>query len=200
MAVPHLDCRVIDERVALLFGPFAAWTTKFLRNQGKWTDLPGSVNPHNIGTLVRTGCANIDLIKYLFQQGMQSMDDRMAVLRLFYPAARTEDWSLVDAGIRVQAIRITDGEAGIVHYGTEVLTSADRSLATLLGASPGASVAVDVAIEVVMRCLPDLLSSAEGKARIEKMVPSFNADLRLASSASRFGQLHARALQWLQLK
>ncbi|HSJ04917.1 MAG TPA: malate dehydrogenase (quinone), partial [Verrucomicrobium sp.] len=156
MAVPHLDTRILDGKKTLLFGPFAAWTTKFLHKEGSITDLPFSVRPDNLFTLVNIGLHNLSLVKYLVQQGTQSMQDRLDVLRVFYPAAREDDWKLIDAGIRVQAIKKTDGKAGIVHYGTEVITSADCSISALLGASPGASVSVNIVLDVVKKCFPDL--------------------------------------------
>jgi malate dehydrogenase (quinone) len=186
MAVPHLDTRVLDGKQTLLFGPFAAWTTKFLHRHGSWTDLFRSVKPHNLATLLKIGWRNLDLIKYLVQQGTQSMAERLDALQGFYPTARAEDWKLVDAGIRVQAIKQTDGEAGIVHYGTEVLTSADRSLAALLGASPGASVCVDIATQVIRTCFPELLASYIGRARLEQMIPSLALDLRRPENAAEF--------------
>jgi malate dehydrogenase (quinone) len=173
MAVPHLDTREIDGARALLFGPFAAWTSRFLHKSGSWMDLPGSVKPDNLATLLRIGIHNLPLIRYLVQQGTQSMGDRMEVLRQFYPAAKAEDWKLVDAGIRVQAIKKTDGEAGIVHYGTEVITDARGRLAALLGASPGASVSVSIALDVISKCLPELLASRQGRERLSEMIPIY---------------------------
>jgi malate dehydrogenase (quinone) len=154
MAVPHLDTRILDGKKTLLFGPFASWTTKFLHKKGSHFDLPGSIKPHNLATLLKIGATNLDLVKYLVQQGTQSMDDRMKVLHVFYPGAKKEDWKLIDAGIRVQAIKKTDGQAGIVHYGTEVITNSDRTLSALLGASPGASVCVHIVLEVVQNASP----------------------------------------------
>ncbi len=199
MAVPHLDTRVLDGRKALLFGPFAAWTSKFLHRHGSWTDLPRSVTPHNLATLLKIGWSNLDLIKYLMQQGTQSMADRMQVLRDFYPAARPQDWKLIDAGIRVQAIKKTDGETGIVHYGTEVLTSADHSIAALLGASPGASVCVNIVMEVIQTSFPHLLAGDVGKRRIQALIPNHGEDLRLASNAQRFNTHHLGARKLLKL-
>ena len=162
MAVPHLDTRILDGRKTLLFGPFAAWTTKFLHQQGRYTDLPFSIRPDNLSTLVNIGIHNLDLVRYLIQQGTQSMRNRIEVLKIFYPAAQAKDWKLIDAGIRVQAIKKTDGQAGIVHYGTEVITDAACSISALLGASPGASVSVNIVLEVIKKCFPALLASPEG--------------------------------------
>jgi malate dehydrogenase (quinone) len=159
MAVPHLDTRILNGKKTLLFGPFASWTTKFLHKKGSYADLPVSMRPDNLPTLVNVGARNLDLVKYLVQQGTQSMKDRMDVLHVFYPAAKAEDWKLIDGGIRVQAIKETDGKAGIVHYGTEVLTNAERSISALLGASPGASVSVNIVLKVIKTCLPDLLAT-----------------------------------------
>lgn len=199
MAVPHLDTRVLDGKKALLFGPFAAWTTRFLHRQGRWTDLPRSVRPHNLATLLRIAWHNVDLIRYLIKEGTQSMSARVGLLRQFYPEAREEDWRLVDAGIRVQAIKKTDGEAGIVHYGTELISSADHSIAALLGASPGASVCVSIALNVIQTCLPHLLATEEGKARMREMIPGWNEDLKLPENADRFRELHRRHLEILGL-
>jgi malate dehydrogenase (quinone) len=199
MAVPHLDTRVLDGKKMLLFGPFAAWTTKFLHQKGSVLDLPKSVRPDNLFTLVNIGIHNLDLVRYLMQQGTQSMDDRLEVLRVFYPAARAEDWKLVDGGIRVQAIKKTDGKAGIVHYGTEVITNVDRSISALLGASPGASVSVNIVLDVIRMCFADLLKRPEAHARMKEMLPTYDVDLKLPENAERFRDVGRRAEELLQL-
>lgn len=199
MAVPHLDTRVLDGKKTLLFGPFAAWTTKFLNRKGSYLDLPLSVRPDNLATLIKIGLTNLDLIKYLVQQGTQSMADRMDVLHVFYPAAKAEDWKLIDAGIRVQAIKKTDGEAGIVHYGTEVITNADHTLSALLGASPGASVSVHIVLEVVRKCFGHLLDTPEGRTRMDAMIPGWNEDLKAPALADRYRSLSRRADEILLL-
>jgi malate dehydrogenase (quinone) len=199
MAVPHLDTRILDGKRTLLFGPFAAWTTKFLHKKGSVTDLPLSVRPDNLFTLVNIGIHNLDLVRYLVQQGTQSMTDRMDVLRVFYPAAKDEDWKLIDAGIRVQAIKKTDGKAGIVHYGTEVITDADHSLSALLGASPGASVSVNIVLQVVKLCFPHLLATPAGKARMKAMIPTWDEDIKLPANAGRFREVSRKVNELLKL-
>jgi malate dehydrogenase (quinone) len=199
MAVPHLDTRILDGKKTLLFGPFAAWTTKFLHKEGSYLDLPLSVKPHNLATLIKIGIHNLDLVQYLVQQGTQSMADRMDVLHVFYPAAKSEDWKLIDAGIRVQAIKKTDGEAGIVHYGTEVITDDDKTISALLGASPGASVSVNIVLDVIKRCFPQLLESAEGKARMKEMIPTYDVDIKLPENAGYFREVSRTADRQLGL-
>ncbi len=199
MAVPHLDTRILDGKKTLLFGPFAAWTTKFLHKHGSYLDLPLSVKADNLATLVKIGIHNLDLVRYLIQQGTQSMRDRMDVLHVFYPAAEAKDWKLIDAGIRVQAIKKTDGEAGIVHYGTEVITDADRTISALLGASPGASVSVDIVLEVVKKCFPQLLETAEGQERMKHLIPTWDVDIKLPENADYYREVAATATERLQL-
>jgi len=193
MAVPHLDTRILDGKKTLLFGPFAAWTTKFLHKGGSLLDMPLSVKPHNLATLIKIGIHNLDLVQYLVQQGTQSMADRMEVLHVFYPGAQAKDWKLIDAGIRVQAIKKTDGEAGIVHYGTEVITDQDRSISALLGASPGASVSVHIVLEVIKLCFPQLLESPEGKARMQEMIPIFGVDIKQPENAALYRETSSSA-------
>jgi malate dehydrogenase (quinone) len=199
MAVPHLDTRMLDGKKTLLFGPFAAWTTKFLNENGRATDLFLSVKPDNLATLVKIGLGNFDLVRYLVQQGTQSMDDRMEVLHVFHPAAKAQDWKLIDAGIRVQAIKKTDGEAGIVHYGTEVITNSRRTISALLGASPGASVCVNIVLEVLRNCFPHLVETAAGRERLKEMIPTSDVDIKLPANAAFFEQTHRRAAEILGL-
>ncbi|MGJ8633386.1 MAG: malate dehydrogenase (quinone) [Luteolibacter sp.] len=199
MAVPHLDTRILDGKKTLLFGPFAAWTTKFLHKEGSFFDLPLSVKPDNLGTLLKIGINNLDLVKYLVQQGTQSMQNRIDVLHVFYPGAELKDWKLIDAGIRVQAIKKTDGEAGIVHYGTEVITNEDRSISALLGASPGASVSVHIVLEVIRKCFPELLGSPEGSARMKEMIPTYDVDIKKPENAGYYREVAATATERLQL-
>lgn len=199
MAVPHLDTRILGGERTLLFGPFAAWTTKFLHRHGSVLDLPRSVRADNLATLLRVGAKNLDLVRYLVQQGTQRMSDRIETLHVFHPAAKAGDWKLIDAGIRVQAIKKTDGEAGIVHYGTEVLSSADRTIAALLGASPGASTSVSIVLDVIRRCFPQLLESSDGVARMKEMIPTFDVDIKRPEHAGFFRETHRRAMQTLQL-
>ncbi|MEJ6602507.1 MAG: malate dehydrogenase (quinone) [Verrucomicrobiia bacterium] len=200
MAVPHLDTRIIDGKKSLLFGPFAAWTTKFLHEHGRAIDLPASIKPHNLMTLIKIGWGNFDLVRYMMQQGTQSMADRMKVLHEFYPNAQEKDWKLIDAGIRVQAIKKTDGEAGIVHFGTEVLTSADRSMSALLGASPGASTSVHIVTEAIEKSFPHLLAGEEGIARMRQIIPTYAMDLKATDAATKFEDLARPARKTLGLE
>ena len=179
MAVPHLDSRVLDGKEALLFGPYAAWTTKFLHRGGSFFDLPGSIKFHNWLTLLKVGISNLPLVGYLIQQGLQGMNTRLKQLRNFYPDAKAEDWKLIDAGIRVQAIKKEDGDAGIVHFGTEVVTSKDRTVSALLGASPGASVCVNIVLEVAQKCFGELFTRDEVQKRLLGMIPTLGLHSRI---------------------
>tara|TARA_B110000438_G_scaffold246266_1_gene247717 strand:+ start:67 stop:1575 length:1509 start_codon:yes stop_codon:yes gene_type:complete len=199
MAVPHLDTRIIDGKKALLFGPYAAWTTKFLHQKGSLLDLPASIRTDNIASLIKVGLHNIPLVRYLIQQGTQRMETRLGELRQFYPGAKKEDWNLIDAGIRVQAIKKEDGDAGIVHFGTEVITSEDKTISALLGASPGASVSTNIIIDIITKCFSDTLSSAEGHQRMKAMIPSYDEDLTDPEMAERQAELNHNAMRSLGL-
>jgi len=199
MAVPHLDTRVIDGKKSLLFGPYAAFTTKFLHEKGSAFDLPGSIRFDNIGSLIKVGLGNIPLVRYLIQQGTQSMQTRMGELRNFFPAAKQEEWDLIDAGIRVQAIKKEDGDAGIVHFGTEVVTDAARSLSALLGASPGASVSTNIIVEIIKKCFADKLADESCRERMKAMIPSYDEDLTPAEKAERQKTLSQEAKRSLQI-
>ncbi|ANS76536.1 malate:quinone oxidoreductase [Paenibacillus yonginensis] len=174
MSVPHLDTRVIDRKESLFFGPFAGFSPKFLKF-GSMFDLITSVKLHNLTTMLAAGVKNFQLTKYLVQQLMLSKEQRIEALREFVPDAKGEDWELVVAGQRVQIIKDTAAGKGTLQFGTEVISAADGSIAALLGASPGASTAVSVMLEVIRRCFPQHLKEWEPK--IKQMIPSYGLSL-----------------------
>ncbi|MCI2255310.1 malate:quinone oxidoreductase [Domibacillus sp. PGB-M46] len=175
MSVPHLDTRFIDNQKSLLFGPFAGFSPKFLKT-GSMLDLVTSVKPDNLLTMLSAGAKNMSLTNYLVQQVMLSKEKRMEELREFIPNAKSEDWDLVVAGQRVQVIKDTEaGGKGTLQFGTEVVSAADGSIAALLGASPGASTAVHVMLEVITKCFPEQMKEWEPK--IKDMIPSYGVSL-----------------------
>lgn len=175
MSVPHLDTRYIDNKKSLLFGPFAGFSPKFLKT-GSNADLIASVKLHNLLTMLAAGVKEISLTKYLIQQLMLTKEQRMKELRDFVPSAKSEDWDMVLAGQRVQVIKDTvQGGKGTLQFGTEVVTAADGSIAALLGASPGASTAVQVMLEILERCFPQHMKEWEPK--IKEMIPSYGISL-----------------------
>lgn len=139
-------------------------------------DLVTSVKPNNVLTMLAAGAKEIPLTKYLIQQVMLSKEQRMEELREFIPSAKSEDWDLVVAGQRVQVIKDTEaGGKGTLQFGTEVITAADGSIAALLGASPGASTAVHVMLQVIKKCFPEHFNEWEPK--IKEMIPSYGMSL-----------------------
>lgn len=196
MSVPHLDTRFIDEERALLFGPFAGFTPKFLK-EGSLLDLPASIKPYNISTMLAAGMKEMSLTKYLIQQLLLSKEQRMKELRDFIPTAKSEDWDLVVAGQRVQVIKDTEkGGKGTLQFGTEVVSSEDGSIAALLGASPGASTAVHVMLEVIGKCFPAQLKEWEPK--IKEMIPSYGVSL--LEDEALFHELHQSTAEVLGLE
>ncbi|CAN7376696.1 malate dehydrogenase (quinone) [Mycolicibacterium frederiksbergense] len=173
MSVPHLDTRVINHKSWLLFGPFAGWSPKFLK-QGKVTDLPLSVKPNNLASMLGVGLTETGLLKYLIGQLLLSESARVDTLREFAPSAVDSDWELDIAGQRVQVIR-RKGAGGVLEFGTTVLTAGDGTIAGLLGASPGASTAVPAMLEVMERCFADQYQSWLPK--LKEMVPSLGTKL-----------------------
>ncbi|MBX2922420.1 MAG: malate:quinone oxidoreductase [Chitinophagaceae bacterium] len=176
MSVPHLDTRMIDGKKSLLFGPYAGFSTKFLKNGSFW-DLPSSIKISNIKPMVMAGIHNMPLTKYLIEQVSQSQEDRMEALREYFPEALAEDWDLEVAGQRVQVIKRDEEEGGVLEFGTEVVNAADGSIAALLGASPGASTAVSIMLDLLNRCFPERMKTAEWQDKIREMIPSFGKSL-----------------------
>lgn len=198
MSVPHLDTRVIDGQQDLLFGPYAGFSPKFLKN-GKITDLLGSVKLHNLLPLLSVGLHNIGLVRYLVGQVLQSRKARLKALQQFVPTAKLEDWELVTAGQRVQVIKPrakgATGERGTLQFGTELVTAADGTVAALLGASPGASTAVPVMLELLAQCFPE--KKAEWQPVLTGLIPSFGK--KLADEPVLLESVHATTAAELEL-
>ena len=172
MSVPHLDTRMIDGKRELLFGPYAGFSTKFLKS-GSYMDLPKSIQLSNMAPMLMAGLHNVGLTKYLIQQVMQSPEDRLNALREYYPDAQMDDWELEIAGQRVQVIKKDEHEGGVLEFGTEVVSAADGSIAALLGASPGASTAVSIMLDLLKRCFPEQLATDGWQQKLKEMIPSY---------------------------
>jgi malate dehydrogenase (quinone) len=176
MSVPHLDTRMIDGKKALLFGPYAGFSTRFLKH-GSLMDLPRSIKLDNILPMISVGLKNIPLTKYLIEQVIQSDKERLAALKEYLPTAQLQDWELAIAGQRVQVIKKDEEEGGILEFGTEVVCAADGSLAGLLGASPGASTAVSIMLDLLKRCFPERIQSPEWHSKLKEMIPTYGKSL-----------------------
>ena len=195
MSVPHLDTRYIEGKKSLLFGPFAGFSPKFLKT-GSVLDLPTSIKPDNLTTMLAAGAKNIPLTKYLIEQVMLSKEQRIEELREFVPTAKNEDWEVVVAGQRVQVIKDTAaGGKGTLQFGTEVISAADGSIAALLGASPGASTAVSIMLEVIQKCFPQQLPAWESK--LKEMIPSYG--IKLLDNPALIKEIHASTSEVLAL-
>ncbi|WOF24062.1 malate dehydrogenase (quinone) [Microbacterium betulae] len=169
MSVPHLDARVVDGEGSLLFGPFATFSPKFLK-KGSWLDIVSQVRPHNIGSMLKVAVTNLDLVKYLVGELLKTHAKKIESLRAFMPTADGADWELIQAGQRAQVMK--DGK---LQFGTEVVSAADGSIAGLLGASPGASTAATIMLNLLSSCFPDRIAGWEPQLR--ELIPTYGETL-----------------------
>jgi len=174
MSVPHLDTRVVDGQASLLFGPYAGFSPKFLKT-GSWFDLPGSVRAGNLGPMLAVARDNFDLMKYLAGELLANRAKKLKALQEFMPTAKGEDWELITAGQRVQVMKKDAKKGGVLQFGTEVVAAEDGSIAGLLGASPGASTAVPIMVDLLKRCFPDRYDG--WLPTIEKLIPTVGTTL-----------------------
>jgi malate dehydrogenase (quinone) len=176
MSVPHIDTRVINGKKELLFGPFAGFSTKFLKN-GSLLDLPSSIRPDNALPMIFAGLKNVKLTKYLIGQLRLDAEDRIEELKQYVPSARLKDWELKVAGQRVQVIKKDKKEGGVLEFGTEVVVSEDGTVAALLGASPGASTAAAIMFGLLPKCFKKQSTTDAWRNKIKEMAPSFGESL-----------------------
>ncbi|MCX8959183.1 malate dehydrogenase (quinone) [Erwinia psidii] len=195
MSVPHLDTRILDGKQVLLFGPFATFSTRFLKQGSLW-DMFGSITPTNLMPMVHVGLGNVDLIKYLIGQVMLTDDARLKALQEYFPEAQKEDWQRVKAGQRVQIIKKDEKKGGVLKLGTEVVTSEDGSISALLGASPGASTAAPIMLDLMNKVFKDKFHSDEWQSKLKAIIPSYGQKLNGNVAATEHEQAEtSRILQ-----
>ena len=184
MSVPHLDTRIVDGKRSLLFGPYAGFSTKFLKH-GSYFDLFHSVEPGNVLPMLAVARDNWELSEYLIGQVLQTSAHQFAALKDFFPRAQREQWREAVAGQRVQIIKPDPQHTGTLEFGTELIASADKSLVALLGASPGASTAAFIAVEVLEKCFGDELSTGGWQEGLKTIIPTYGIDLKRDAAATR---------------
>jgi len=197
MSVPHLDTRVIGGQHQLLFGPYAGFSTKFLKH-GSLLDLVESIRPANVKPLLSVARDNFDLTEYLIGQVLQSESHRLAALDEYYPQADPKDWRLQVAGQRVQIIKPDITKGGFLEFGTELVGAADNSLVALLGASPGASTAAFIAISVLQKCFAGELTPQAWLPKLKEMIPSYG--ISLIDDADFTRKIRAETAQALKIE
>lgn len=196
MSVPHLDLRYLDGTPTLFFGPFATFSTRFLK-EGSWTNLFDSMTFSNVLPMMKVGLSNFGLVRYLVGEVMQDREDRLDALREYYPEANPDDWQLWTAGQRVQIIKKTD-DGSKLQFGTEAVVSEDGTMSALLGASPGASTAPPIMLNLLTRVFPDRVESEEWQTKLKEIIPSL--DMKLADDPELLREVRLATARTLQLE
>lgn len=196
MSVPHLDARFIDGKRELLFGPFAGFSTKFLK-EGSKLDLPKSLRFDNLPSMWGVFWHNLPLTSYLIEQVRMNHEDRIDDLRVFIKDAQPEDWELKVAGQRVQIIKRDEDQGGVIEFGTDVVHSDDGKITALLGASPGASTAVHIMLEVMRIAFPEKIATKEYQEKLDNMIPFWNKDIQ--DHEDEFKKVQAECSRQLKL-
>jgi malate dehydrogenase (quinone) len=183
MSVPHLDTRIIDGKRSLLFGPYAGFSSKFLKH-GSYSDLLRSIEPGNVLPMLAVARDDWRLAEYLIGQVLQTGSHQFKILEQFFPQAQRQDWREAVAGQRVQIIKPDPNRTGVLEFGTELISGADNSIVALLGASPGASTAAYIAFQVLEKCFGSELAGG-WRDKLKTIIPTYDIDLTQDAAACR---------------
>lgn len=153
MSVPHLDRRFVNGTGHLMFGPYATFSTKLLK-QGRLTDFFTTLQWHNLHVIAAALIQNLSLMRYLLGELAARPRKKFAKLQHFYPKADLDQWELIPAGQRAQLVTPDHRRIGVLHQGTELVVGGGGTIAGLLGASPGASTAVPIMLNLLQQCFP----------------------------------------------
>jgi malate dehydrogenase (quinone) len=197
MSVPHLDTRFIDGKKELLFGPYAGFNTKFLK-EGSFWDLPSSIDFDNVLPMLQAGLHNMPLTKYLIDQVLMSFDEKFEALQRYYPLANKDDWELIEAGQRVQVIKKNENGDGEIEFGTELIATQKGTICGLLGASPGASTAVSIMLNCIEKCFKNEFIQNDWASKIQAMIPSYQ--IHLNENEELLKQVRNDSAKWLGIK
>lgn len=193
MSVPHLDKRVVNGNGHLLFGPYATFSTKLLK-RGKLTDFFTTLRWHNLHVIVAAGVQNLSLVRYLIAELAARPRKKFAQLQRFYPGAKFSEWELILAGQRAQLVKPDRRKIGALQQGTELVTSADNTMSGLLGASPGASTAVPIMLDLLRRCFPDSWGATWHNV-LSEAIPSITTEVWDAATVSATTDRTEKALR-----
>eukprot|EP00440_Ansanella_granifera_P037345 gb/GFBE01040518.1/.p1 GENE.gb/GFBE01040518.1/~~gb/GFBE01040518.1/.p1 ORF type:complete len:563 (+),score=195.61 gb/GFBE01040518.1/:1-1689(+) len=176
MSMPHLDYRTIGGKEMLLFGPFGSITLKFLR-YGSVLDSFKALKPHNITSTIGALSKNLSLAVMLMKDVFKSGAGKLHDIRHYYPQADPDDWIFIPAGVRAQIIKKDPKTGkGMLQFGTEVVTNDEGTIVGLLGASPGASTSVSIALDVIEKCFGDKPEFKKWAPKIKQMIPTWSPD------------------------
>ena len=195
MSVPHLDPRVIDGDHSLMFGPYAGFSPKFLK-AGSMFDLPRSVKPNNLGSMLGVARTELALTRYLVNELLQSGADRHQTLRAFVPDGRRA--RLGDDHRRPARPGHQAGpgdrprRAPVRHRGRRRRRRHDRRPARRL---PGASTAVSAMLDLLERCFPDRMPA--WRPALQEAIPSYGRSL--ADDPALLAEVRASTMQTLEL-
>ena len=196
LTVPHLDERIINGKRSLLFGPYAGFSTKFLKH-GSYSDLFRSIEPGDVRPLLAVARHSWEFEEYLIGQVLQTASHQFEMLTQFFPEAQRSDWREAVAGQRVEIIKPDPQHTGALEFGTELVASADDSIAVLLGASPGASTAAAIAVQVLEKCFKNELAG-DWLDRMQTIVPTYGIDLAQDAAACRHSRARTAAVLRLE--
>ena len=171
--------------------------TKFLK-EGSYLDLFKSIHWDNIPAMWGVFWHNLPLTEYLIKQVRMGQKDRVKELRKFIKDAKAEDWELKVAGQRVQIIKREKAEGGVLEFGTEIVHGKSGRITALLGASPGASTAVHIMIQLLQVAFPEEANTLAWQEKLTELVPFWNKDLE--QHETEFKNIRKKCSETLQIK
>ncbi|WP_211118377.1 malate:quinone oxidoreductase [Candidatus Carsonella ruddii] len=146
MSIPHLDIRTIFNEKKIFFGPFAGLTFKVLINTKK--NIIESINLKHFINLIFFSFKNKSIITYLINENLKTKKKKFFDIFPFCKIIKNTYCKI--AGKRLQILKKKNKKLKL-NFGTKLIFNKNKKFSTLLGASPGASISVNIAKNLIKK-------------------------------------------------
>ncbi|WP_433928005.1 malate:quinone oxidoreductase [Candidatus Carsonella ruddii] len=174
MSIPHLDMRTIFKEKKIFFGPFAGLTFKILIHNKK--NILETINLKHLINLIFFTFKNKSIVTYLIKENLKTKKKKFFDIYPFCKIIKNTYCKI--AGKRLQILKKKNKKLKL-NFGTKLIFNKNKKFVVLLGASPGASISVNISKKILQKWLNFPKNFLFKNKKINKKSKIFNSLLYL---------------------